>query len=121
MAFSQLDEQELKTAADAIILKAAAISGCSTPETELFADVLTKEMVLYLNGFGFGNLTIEEIFLALRLNTKGELRYPSGLEIEKVHFSGSCFNIDYLSKVLSNYMAVRNNLDGVLRNKIDGY
>ncbi len=74
----------------------------------------------YLNEFGYGELTLQEIILAFRLNTHGGLRYPSGLEVERVPFSGVCFNVDFLAKVLANYMAFRNLLDRKFENFLDG-
>lgn len=121
LSFSQLPENELRFTADQIILNAAAISGCPTPLTDFFAEVLTSQMNEYINDFGFNELTVSEIVLAFQLNTKGGLRHPSGLEIDKVHFSGTCFNIDFMSGVLSNYMALRKHLDRKLENFLDGY
>lgn len=121
LSFSQLSESAVRTAVDQIILKTAAITGCPFPQTEFFAEVLTTTLTEYLTEFGFGELTLEEIILAVKLNAKGGLRFPSGMEVEKVNFSGACFNIDFLSKILSNYMALRNNLDRKLENYIDGY
>lgn len=121
LSFSQLPEKELRFTADQIILNAAAISGCPTPLTDFFAEVLTSQINEYINEFGFNELTIREIILAFQLNTKGGLRHPSGLEIDKVHFSGNCFNIDFMSGVLTNYLALRNHLDRKLENFLDGY
>jgi hypothetical protein len=121
LSFSQLPEKELRFTADQIILNAAAISGCPTPVTDFFADVLTDQINEFINEFGFHELTIKEIVLAFQLNTKGGLRHPSGLEIDKIHFSGNCFNIDFLSGVLSNYLTLRNHLDRKLENFLDGY
>lgn len=121
LSICQMDENASRLLADQIILKSAYIIGCPTPETEFYAEGLAKEMIEYLNEFGFSELTLSEIILALRFNTKGGLRFPSGLEIDKVSFSGSCFNVDFLSKVLSNYMALRNILDRKIENFIDGY
>lgn len=120
-SFSQLTEKELRFTADQIILNAAAISGCPVPITDFFAEVLTNQINEYINEFGFNELTVKEIILAFQLNTKGGLRHPSGLEIDKIHFSGNCFNIDFLSGVLSNYLALRNHLDRKLENFLDGY
>lgn len=121
LSLSQLDGDEIKTTADQIMLQAAAITGCPFPQTEFFASVLTDTMMDYLKEFGFGELTFDEIVLAMKLNTKGGLRLPTGLEIDKVAFTGTCFNIDFLSKMLSNYMVFRNNLDRKFENFIDGY
>lgn len=121
LSISQLDKKEIKTTADQIMLQAAAITGCPLPQTEFFASVLTETMMEYLCDFGFGELTLEEIILSMKFNTKGGLRHPTGLEVDKVIFSGTCFNIDFLSKILSNYMIFRNNLDRKFENFIDGY
>lgn len=117
----QLTDESLRVAADQIILKSAYIVGCPTPETEFYSEGLAKEMIEYLNEFGFSELTLNEIILAIRLNTKGGLKYPSGTDVEKIIFSGTCFNIDFLSKILSNYMTFRNILDRKIENFIDGY
>lgn len=121
LSFCQLDQKAIRVITDKIILNAAAITGCPTPETEFFAEILSEQISIYLEQFGFGELTYEEIILAFRLNTKGGLRHPSGLEIERIEFFGSCFNVDYLSRVLSNYMTLRNYLDRKFENFIDGY
>lgn len=121
LSICQLTDDEQKLVADEIILKAAYIVGCPTPLTDFYADGLSKEMIEYINQFGFGELTLSEIILALRLNTKGGLKFPTGVDIEKVIFAGTCFNVDFLSRVLSNYMALRNILDRKLENYIDGY
>jgi len=121
ISFCQLSEKDIRITTDKIILNAAAITGCPTPETEFFAEILSEQIAIYIDQFGFGELTYDEIILAFRLNTKGGLRHPSGLEIERVDFFGSCFNVDYLSKILSNYMTVRNYLDRKFENFIDGY
>jgi hypothetical protein len=121
LCFSQQSESDLRFAADQIILKAAYIVGCPTPLTDFYADGLCKEMMEYINQFGFHEFTLAEIILAIRLNTKGCLRFPTGVEVEKVVFVGACFNVDFLSMVLTNYLAIRNLLDRKLENLIDGY
>lgn len=117
----QLDGAAARTTGDQIMLQAAAIVGCPTPQTDFFAEVLTTAMMNYLKDFGYGELTLSEIILAIQLNTQGGLRFPSGLEVEKVPFFGVCFNIDFLSRILSNYMIFRNHLDRKFENFIDGY
>jgi hypothetical protein len=121
LSLNQLESTELKTSADQIMLQAAAITGCPFPQTDFFAGILANTMMDYLKDFGFGELTLEEIILAMKLNTKGGLRLPSGLEVDKVVFTGLCFNVDFLSKILSNYMVFRNSLDRKFENFIDGY
>lgn len=120
VSFCQIDESKIRWHIDQIMLKGAAISGCALPNTEFFADVISDEIMAFILEFGYEELTYAEIILAMRVNSKGGLRYPSGIELEQVVFFGNCFNVDYFAKVISNYMAVRNILDRKLQNFIDG-
>lgn len=121
LSFCQLDDDSLKTSVDELILKASAITGCALPQTEFFADILTKEIVSYINEFGYGELTIDEIIFSLRLNAKGKLKWPSGVEIEQIKFSGNNFNIDFFANVLFNYFQLRDILDRKCQNFLDGH
>lgn len=112
---------DLRVATDKIILTGASISGCTLPQTEGFAEIISNEIVEFINEYGYRELTLEEILTALRLNAKGGFKFPTGIELEHVPFTGNCFNIVYLSKVLSNYKAFRDILDRKLSNFIDGY
>lgn len=120
-SFCQLNNKEVRNVTDQIMLKAAAICGTPTPETEFFAEIISNEIESYLKEFGFGELTLAEITLAFRLNTRYALKMPTGLEVEPVRFLGSCFNVDYLSNILTNYMVYRNSLDRRLQNYLEGY
>ena len=120
-SFCQICDAELKWITDQIMFRTAALVGCGLPQTEEFADIISTELIVLINDFGYSEITFEEILLALRLNAKGGLKYPSGLDIERVGFSGTVFNVDFISRILSNYMAIRNSLDSKLRNHIDGY
>lgn len=119
-SFSQIEEDKLRWYVDQIMLRGAAISGCVVPNTEFFAEIIAEEVTTFILDFGYKDLTYDEILLALRINAKGGYTYPTGIELETIPFFGNCFNIDYLSKVLSNYMAIRNLLDRKLQNLIDG-
>ena len=121
MSFCQLEEDILKTSVDELILKGSAITGCALPQTEFFADILTKEIVSYINEFGYGELTLEEIVFSLRLNAKGKLKWPSGVDIVQIKFTGNNFNIDFFANVLYNYFELRDILDRKCQNFIDGY
>jgi hypothetical protein len=105
---------------DQIMLRGAAISGCIVPGTEFFAEIIAEEITVFILDFGYRDLAYDEVLLALRINSKGGYRYPTGIELEPVSFYGNCFNVDYLAKVLVNYMAIRNLLDRKLQNIIDG-
>jgi len=103
------------------MLRGAAICGCSVPSTEFFAEIIAEELLTFISEFGYKELTFEEILLAMRMNAKGGFKFPTGLELEVVPFFGNCFNVDYFSKVILNYMTIRKFLDRKLQNIIDGY
>lgn len=121
ISFCELNKKETREAVDQIILRGSAITGCKLPQTDFFADFIAEEVSVFINDFGFSELTPGEILLALRLNECRSLKFPSGVEIERVEFSGHCFNIAYFSKVLANYKVLRNLLDRKFQNHIDGH
>lgn len=121
LSFCQLEGNDLRVATDKIIFVTGAIVGCPLPQTEGFAEIISNEIVIFINQYGYEELTLDEILTALRLNAKGGLRFPTGIEVDHVSFTGNCFNIVYLSKVLSNYKSFRDILDRKLQNFIDGY
>jgi hypothetical protein len=119
--FSKLSEKDEKVALDEIMLRGAANTGCNLPNTDFFANIIGEEIAIHVKEFGYQDLTAGEILLALRLNSKGDAKYPAGLTLEQVPFFGNCFNVEFLSKVLSNYMVLRNYIDRKFQNHIDGY
>lgn len=121
LSFCQLSEKDKRYATDNLMLRGAAISGCPLPTTEFFAGYISEELEIFISKFGYEELTLAELLLSLRLNSKNEMKYPSGLEIEAAQFSGNCFNIDFFAKVLKNYMNLRLLLDRKFQNVIDGY
>ena len=121
ISFCNIPESEIQWHIDQIMLRGAAIGGCAVPNTEFFAEIIGEELTYFIINSGYGELTYEEILLALRLNAKGGLKHSSGMDIEPIHFFGVCFNIDYFSKIMANYMSFRNQLDRKIQNKIDGY
>lgn len=121
LSFCQIDDTSIKCGVDDLFIKTAAVTGCSLPQTEFFAAAITDELTVFLNDFGYGDLTFEEMYLAIRMNTKVGLKYPSGVDVDQVEFSGNTFNLQWFSKILSNYMVFRGIVDSKFRNKIDGY
>jgi hypothetical protein len=121
LSFCQLSNSEQRVAIDDITFKGASICGCGLPQTELFAKHLAEEIQVHLLEFGYAEYTLEEIILALRINSKGRIRNPAGEDLEQVIFFGSFINVTYLSKILQNYSVLRNNLDRKFENHIDGY
>ena len=86
---------------------------------EGFAQVLADEIITLIDEFGYGNLTLAEVILAVRMNVI-DFRMPSGIDIDKAVFSCSCFNIAFLAKILHNYMVIRKQIDRKFQNKLSG-
>lgn len=119
--FYEFSPDDIRLATDKIMIRGAAICGCALPATEGFAEVISSELSNFIEQFGYNSLTLSEIILALHLNAWGELKYPSGDSIERIEFSGNCFNVVYIAKVLGVYKILRNHLDRKFQNQIDGY
>jgi hypothetical protein len=102
------------------MLKGAAITGASLPQTEFFATFIFSELSFFLLEMGYAELTIDEILFALHLNASGNMRTTSGDYI-RIDFKGQSFNVTFVANVLSAYMGIRNSLDRKLQNQIDGY
>ena len=121
LSFCELDGLNERVAIDQIMFRGAAISGCALPMTETFATFIAEEITAFILNFGYGELTLEEFLLAMRLNAYGKIRNPAGEDFDQVNFSGNSINVVYLGKILKNYMALRNNLDRKITNQLDGY
>jgi hypothetical protein len=117
----QLNEDQLRLSTDQIMLKGAAISGCPTPLTEGFAEIIATQLVVFIKEYGYGNLTLQEILTAMMLNAAGNWKWPGGDVIERIEFSGTCFNVTFISKVLYPYMSIRSTMDSKFKNKLDGH
>lgn len=60
----------------------------------------------------FKELTLSELVGAIRLNAGGGvIQNPYGDDLDRIKFSGTFINIDYLSKVFKNYKTLRDNVD----------
>lgn len=116
-----MSEDELTWAIDQLMIRSVALYGCSLPQSEFLGQFISEETRKFILEFGYPELTLEEILLALMINTKSDVKYPSGLELDQVVFSGVYFNVNFLSKVLYNYSSLRNLLDRKIQNHIDGY
>lgn len=121
LSFSQLPEDRLRWATDQIVTRGAAIAGCELPTTEYFADILSNEIITFMLEYGYGEFTVDEIFTAFRLNASPGMKWPSGIDIELVQFTGCHFNLTFMSKVLALYGTLRGILDRKFQNIIDGY
>ena len=121
LSFCEINEDLVRSSIDQIMLRGAAIYGCSLPQTEFFASFIAEELTKLISDFGYAELTIDEILLSLNINCSSRAKFPSGLEIEEVVFSGTTFNVAFIAHVLENYMKIRNILDRKMQNIIDGY
>jgi len=120
-AFSEMTENETRVAIDQIILRCSADVGCDLPFTDMFANVLSEQIILFIDNCGYLNYTLKEILLSLQINLMHPLPSYLAVEVDEVKFSGRCVNVSFMSKTLNNYKAIRNQLDRKLQNFIDGY
>lgn len=121
VSFCELSELDQRIAIDQIMFRGAASSGCSLPQTEMFAQFIAEEISKLLLNFGFEEYTLQELLLAFLFNSMGDIKNPTGNDLEQVQFHGNCINLVYLAKVFKNYQVLRNNLDAKLKNLIDGH
>ena len=120
LSFCEIEQGSVRAVIDQIMLRGAAIYGCTLPQTEFFATFIAEEMEAMILGYGFSELTEAEIVLALRLNCISGIKFPSGLEIEKVPFTGGTFNVYFISNVLEKYFdRIKTGLPGVAYIKLD--
>ena len=120
--FSELSGIQRSSFLDQIIARVTASTGCDLPQTDFFASILSEEMAGMLVDFEYDKLTLSEIIYAVRINSNpSELKLPSGIELAPVIFTGRSANTYFVSKVIGNYMILRNILDRKLQNYLDGY
>jgi hypothetical protein len=116
-----MSELDKRIVIDQIMFRGAAGFGSSLPQTEIFAKFVAEEISIFIDEFGYSEFTLEEFLLALRINSNGPIKNPSGNDLEQVVFSGICINVFFISKILRNYKVLRDNLDRRIQNIIDGY
>lgn len=116
-----MDEKQLRTTADQIILKCSAYTGAELPATDFFADTLSEAIISFVLNMGYGDLNENEIIFSMEMNLTHVHRLPGGMQLQQFEFSGRCVNLTFIANVLSNYMAVRNHIERRFQNLIDGY
>lgn len=107
IALIDLTEEQFEVAITGIIFNISVICGCQLPTHDAHVNALEKEFTIFLKEFGYKELTTEEILTAFRMNSNFQLE-------EKVETYGALFNIDFASKVLSQYRRTRKKLDNNL-------
>jgi hypothetical protein len=120
LSFSELDMDNKIVGVRELVLFATVSYGFPALNQDHLLDILEQGIISQIGRFGFKNLNLPELMLALQLNMKTDLNIPDGIEIEEVNPTGSFFNVNFLSKVLKNYMVIRNLLDKKIKNMIDG-
>lgn len=116
-----MNSDEVRYVCDQIIVRGAALYGCDMPQTEFFAEILSKEFSAYLLEFGYEDLTLEEIILALKINADGNFINPLGEDIGQTAFFGNFIHVSFVAKILHAYLVLRNGLEAKFKNHIDGY
>jgi hypothetical protein len=116
-----MNEEDRKVFCDRLIFECSAFTGCELPSTDYFADILSNSFLTFFSEMGYHDLTLEEVLLALSINCSHQHKLPPGIEINEVSFFGRNINISFLSKILANYMMIRNYLDRRFQNLIDGH
>lgn len=100
-----------------LIRQISVIIGQPLPTPE-YLDLLEKRLASFITKFGYDELTFSELILAFELNAVG---YTGEIEIDVVRSSTKNIGIEYVSKVLENYMQLRKTLDRKIQNQLDGY
>lgn len=121
LSISLLDKKDLLEGFDEVLFKITAITGIGLPNTDLLIKFLKEQIIDFLLEFGYEDLTIEEISLAFMINAENNLQTPSGIELQYIENFGKYINVYHFSKIVHNYMAIRNLLDRKIQNQIDGY
>jgi len=117
LSFFEVAPEYIRSFTDSVIISIAAITGAELPESDLLANSLSKEVEVLLNDFGYSDLTLEEVLLAVRLNYSSSFKNPYGTDFE-IGVAGNRVNVAFLSVVLNNYKTYRDFMDIEFENKI---
>lgn len=113
--------EEFSSFGDELLLQSSAIHGVKPPDSQLFSEIISTEIEEMITSGGFSSLGYEEILFAIRLNAWHDFDLPGSLDVERIKFFGAFISPDFLSRVLKNYVTIRNFLDRKLKNFIDGF
>lgn len=120
VSFWEISEDGVAHFTDRVIILTGSITGCEIPQMELTASALSDEIVALLNDFGYYELTLEEVILAVRLNFWPNLKNPAGNDFVKAE-AGVRVNTAFLGQCLYNYKVLRNVMETEFANKLKGY
>lgn len=120
-SLSSMDKIGLKNGFKSIISSCISIYGFFPINNADQFESLTSESVSFFMSMDFDHLNFHEYHLALQLNAKGNLKFPTGVEAESVKASTTGVNVKFISDVMCLYLQFRNILDRKLQNSIDGF
>ena len=120
VSFWEIPEQKIIYATDEIIFTMCAVFGLPIPENNLQAEYLAKSILTVINDFGYSELTVAEIVLAINLNTFERLKNNGGDDLQKVPPPKMPCGA-FLASILANYKILRDNLDRMIERRILGY
>lgn len=104
ISLCDLTQAQFEVSLTGILFQVSVICGCDLPTHDAHINALEKEFGIFLNDNGFSGLTTEEVLLAFRMNSNGELP-------EEVKSYGKIFNIEFASRVLRQYRDKRGRVD----------
>ncbi len=87
---------------------------------EMFVTDLCESIVEFFRDFGFGGLSWEEVYLAMKINGNTDKRQLDKIDFTYVQMETPHFNIAFLSSCLTSYMAVRGIVQAKIENMING-
>jgi len=121
LSLNQIEDKILMDEFDETLYRISKISGVDVKSDEIDFELLKEELIIYLKNFGYLNYTVEEILLAVRLNSTPQYFQKNVLDVEKIKCSVKYLNVSYLSEVLANYSQLRVLVEKKVKNIIDGY
>lgn len=117
----KMEHGVVKAALFKIVVEISHISGGELPKTEALLDMFIDELHTFLLEYGYDAYAIEEVLLAFRFNINTKLKQPSGITIDRVELKTENLSIEYISDVLRGYSVIRDNVDRIFQNHIDGH
>ena len=120
-SFSQTVKDTISDCLEDLVLRICAISGIGYPLTEKQFDYFIEELIILLDSPKYNNLSIPEIILAFRINSRSGVKYVSGEEIPRIEIFGTSISVDYIERVLNNYFGLRTGIENEVKCLIDGY
>jgi hypothetical protein len=113
-------DEEMQWSIDQILLRTSAMYGITPLESEMLVQFLSEEIKSIILEFGYGELTLQEVILAMKLNFINS-RWPSGLEVQSIAFFGDFVSAKFISNVLDVYLNLRHICTRTIENHLDGY